>query len=73
MKHKQGRRKRTKPLPLGVRFARKAMALATADKDAKYAKNIAREFVEYLRPMTLVGHGWRNVPFIIRVSTLKRK
>lgn len=35
-----------------------------------YANNIASEFIEYLRPKTLVGRiqGWRNVPFNIRVG-----
>ncbi len=35
-----------------------------------YAQNIASEFVEYLRPLTLIGkiQGWRNVPFNVRVG-----
>jgi HK97 family phage major capsid protein/HK97 family phage prohead protease len=35
-----------------------------------YAQNIASEFIEYLRPKTLLGRisGWRNVPFNIRVG-----
>jgi HK97 family phage major capsid protein/HK97 family phage prohead protease len=35
-----------------------------------YAQNIASEFVEFLRPMTLVGRiqGWRGVPFNVRVG-----
>jgi HK97 family phage major capsid protein/HK97 family phage prohead protease len=35
-----------------------------------YAQNIASEFVEYLRPMTLIGRiqGWRRVPFNVRVG-----
>jgi HK97 family phage major capsid protein len=35
-----------------------------------YAQNIASEFIEYLRPMTLLGkiQGWRNVPFNVRVG-----
>lgn len=35
-----------------------------------YAQNIASEFVEYLRPLTLLGRiqGWRNVPFNVRVG-----
>jgi HK97 family phage major capsid protein/HK97 family phage prohead protease len=36
-----------------------------------YAQNIASEFIEYLRPKTLIGRipGWRNVPFNIRVGS----
>lgn len=35
-----------------------------------YAQNIASEFIEYLRPRTLIGRiqGWRNVPFNVRVG-----
>jgi HK97 family phage major capsid protein/HK97 family phage prohead protease len=35
-----------------------------------YANNIASEFIEYLRPRTLIGRiqGWRNVPFNVRVG-----
>lgn len=35
-----------------------------------YAQNIASEFIEYLRPLTLLGRitGWRNVPFNVRVG-----
>jgi HK97 family phage major capsid protein/HK97 family phage prohead protease len=35
-----------------------------------YAQNIAAEFIEVLRPKTLLGKisGWRNVPFNIRVG-----
>lgn len=35
-----------------------------------YAQQIAAEFIEYLRPMTLLGRitGWRNVPFNVRVG-----
>ena len=36
-----------------------------------YAQNIASEFVEFLRPKTLIGRiqGWRRVPFNIRVGS----
>jgi HK97 family phage prohead protease/HK97 family phage major capsid protein len=35
-----------------------------------YAQNIASEFIDYLRPLTLLGkiQGWRSVPFNIRVG-----
>lgn len=35
-----------------------------------YAQNIANEFIDYLRPMTLLGRiqGWRSVPFNVRVG-----
>lgn len=35
-----------------------------------YAQNIATEFIEFLRPRTLLGRitGWRNVPFNVRVG-----
>lgn len=35
-----------------------------------YAQNIASEFIEFLRPKTLLGRiqGWRNVPFNVRVG-----
>lgn len=35
-----------------------------------YANNIASEFIEYLRPRTLIGRiqGWRSVPFNVRVG-----
>jgi HK97 family phage major capsid protein len=35
-----------------------------------YAQNIANEFIEFLRPMTIIGRisGWRNVPFNVRVG-----
>jgi HK97 family phage major capsid protein/HK97 family phage prohead protease len=35
-----------------------------------YAQNIASEFVEYLRPKTLLGRieGWRRVPFNVRIG-----
>ena len=43
---------------------------ATAASEWAYAQNIASEFIEYLRPMTLLGkiQGWRNVPFNVRVG-----
>ena len=36
-----------------------------------YAQNIATEFIEFLRPKTIVGRitGWRNVPFNVRVAS----
>jgi HK97 family phage major capsid protein/HK97 family phage prohead protease len=36
-----------------------------------YAENIAREFITFLRPRTIIGRvsGWRNVPFNIRVGS----
>jgi HK97 family phage major capsid protein len=36
-----------------------------------YAQNIASEFIEFLRPKTLIGRitGWRNVPFNVRVAS----
>lgn len=35
-----------------------------------YAQNVASEFIEYLRPRTLIGRiqGWRNVPFNVRIG-----
>jgi HK97 family phage major capsid protein/HK97 family phage prohead protease len=35
-----------------------------------YAQNIASEFIEFLRPKTLLGRisGWRQVPFNVRVG-----
>jgi HK97 family phage major capsid protein/HK97 family phage prohead protease len=35
-----------------------------------YAQNIASEFIEFLRPRTLLGRiqGWRSVPFNVRVG-----
>lgn len=43
---------------------------AAAASEWAYAQNIASEFIEYLRPMTLLGRiqGWRNVPFNVRVG-----
>lgn len=43
---------------------------ATWASELAYAQNIAAEFIEYLRPMTLLGRitGWRNVPFNVRVG-----
>lgn len=36
-----------------------------------YAQNIASEFIEFLRPRTLIGRiqGWRTVPFNVRVGS----
>ena len=36
-----------------------------------YAENIGSEFIEFLRPQTLIGRitGWRNVPFNVRVGS----
>lgn len=43
---------------------------ATAASEWAYAQNIASEFIEYLRPRTLIGkiQGWRRVPFNVRVG-----
>lgn len=43
---------------------------ATWAEELAYAQNIASEFIEYLRPQTLLGRiqGWRNVPFNVRVG-----
>ena len=43
---------------------------ATWASELAYAQNIAAEFIEFLRPMTLLGRitGWRNVPFNVRVG-----
>jgi HK97 family phage major capsid protein/HK97 family phage prohead protease len=43
---------------------------ATWASELAYAQNIASEFIEFLRPRTLLGRisGWRNVPFNIRVG-----
>lgn len=43
---------------------------ATWAEELAYAQNIANEFIEYLRPKTLLGRiaGWRNVPFNVRVG-----
>jgi HK97 family phage major capsid protein/HK97 family phage prohead protease len=43
---------------------------AGAASEWAYAQNIESEFIEFLRPMTLLGRitGWRNVPFNIRVG-----
>jgi HK97 family phage major capsid protein len=45
---------------------------AGAASEWAYAQNIASEFVEYLRPLTLLGkiQGWRNVPFNVRVGAM---
>lgn len=61
-----------------VAFAMKAAVngldstTATAASEWAYAQNIASEFVEYLRPRTLIGRiqGWRNVPFNVRVGQM---
>lgn len=44
---------------------------ATWASELAYAQNIASEFIEFLRPMTIVGRisGWRNVPFNVRVAS----
>lgn len=44
---------------------------ATWASELAYAQNIASEFIEYLRPKTLLGRisGWRNVPFNVRVAS----
>ena len=36
-----------------------------------YAQNIASEFIEFMRPRTLIGRitGWRSVPFNVRVAS----
>lgn len=43
---------------------------AGAASEWAYAQNIASEFIEYLRPLTLIGkiQGWRSVPFNVRVG-----
>lgn len=43
---------------------------STAASEWAYAQNIASEFIDYLRPMTLLGkiQGWRRVPFNVRVG-----
>lgn len=45
---------------------------AGAASEWAYAQNIASEFVEYLRPLTLLGKipGFRNVPFNVRVGAM---
>lgn len=45
---------------------------AAAASEWAYAQNIASEFVEYLRPLTLIGKipGFRNVPFNVRVGAM---
>lgn len=45
---------------------------AAAASEWAYAQNIASEFVEYLRPRTLLGkiQGWRNVPFNVRIGAM---
>lgn len=43
---------------------------AGAASEWAYANNIASEFIDYLRPLTLIGRipGWRNVPFNVRIG-----
>jgi len=43
---------------------------ATWATEIAYAQNVATEFIEYLRPRTLLGRiqGWRSVPFNVRVG-----
>lgn len=45
---------------------------STGASEWAYAQNIESEFVEYLRPLTLLGRiqGWRRVPFNIRVGAM---
>jgi HK97 family phage major capsid protein len=44
---------------------------ATWASELAYAQNIASEFIDYLRPRTIIGRvsGWRNVPFNVRVAS----
>lgn len=37
-----------------------------------YAQNLQAEFIEYLRPMTIIGQidGWRRVPFNVRMGSM---
>jgi len=44
---------------------------ATWASEWAYAQNIASEFIEFLRPKTIIGRisGWRNVPFNVRVAS----
>jgi HK97 family phage major capsid protein/HK97 family phage prohead protease len=44
---------------------------ATWASELAYAQNIASEFIEFLRPKTIIGRvtGWRNVPFNVRVAS----
>jgi len=59
-------------VPLAMKAAVNAgdSTTATALAELAYAQNIASEFIEFLRPMTLLGRiqGWRNVPFNVRVG-----
>ncbi len=59
-------------VPLALKAAVNAgdSTTATWASEWAYAQDIASEFIEYLRPMTLIGRiqGWRNVPFNIRVG-----
>lgn len=45
---------------------------SAAASEWAYAQNIANEFVEFLRPLTLIGKipGFRNVPFNVRVGAM---
>jgi HK97 family phage major capsid protein/HK97 family phage prohead protease len=44
---------------------------STWASELAYAQNIAAEFIEFLRPQTILGRvsGWRNVPFNVRVAS----
>jgi HK97 family phage major capsid protein/HK97 family phage prohead protease len=44
---------------------------ATWAAELAYAQNIAAEFIEFLRPQTIIGRvtGWRSVPFNVRVAS----
>jgi HK97 family phage major capsid protein len=59
-------------VPLAMKTAVNANDSTTAGGASEwaYAQNIASEFVEYLRPLTLLGkiQGWRSVPFNVRVG-----
>lgn len=37
-----------------------------------YAQNLVNEFIEYLRPMTIIGqiNNWRRVPFNVRMGSM---
>jgi len=62
-----------------VAIVLKANEIAAADTTTSgwasqlaYAQDIASEFIDFLRPMTIIGRipGWRRVPFNIRVGSL---
>lgn len=60
-------------VPLAMKAAINAGDSTTAGwaSELAYAQNIASEFIEFLRPKTLIGRisGWRNVPFNVRVAS----